>query len=846
MIRRLLTLAALVAALAGGAIALGAAPAQADTPSVSRADAIKKVQEVHASIDRTLALIKAGKSEQAFQEAKDGYLNHFELVEIPLRVADNSLTIHAESLFAEIRTMIRNGDSEGAIRDKIVELRGVMDDVERKLTSTGLTAPALVLGQSFLIIFREGFEVILLLSVLLGYLEAAKSRQYMRPILAGVGIAAVATVLTVMLFRTIFAALPVGQEMLEAITALVAVAMLFYVSFWLIARLEHKRWLEFVKARMWSAVSVGSAASLMIVGFTAVYREGFETALFYQALISFGTGLGIYILAGLFLGLAALAVVAWLMFRLGRRLPDQDVHERRSRARHGHERRVPRQRRARAAGRRPRAVHSPRRVAAAADLPLRSDRLLADRADRHGTARAHRRLRDGRHLRVPREAPARSSGRGTSTDRADRRACLITAMGVRVGVDVGGTFTKAVAVDLEAGIVAESVLPTTHGASEGVAAGVVQCVAEVARKVGADQVEMVTHSTTQAVNALLEGDVGTVGIVGMGRRPELAKARKRTELAKVELSAGKQLATVPVFLDVTDGLDEGAAAAALQLLRDRGVSAIATAEAFAPDDASNEQRVAQMAASLGLPSCASTDLSGLYGLELRAVTAAVNASIMPIALRTASYVEEGVNAAGIDAPIMVMRGDGGATDLAGFKAAPARTLYSGPAASVAGALRYTGVRDGIVVEVGGTSTNVAGVKLGRPSLSYVTVASHATALRAGRRPRHRRRGRIGAPRSTREGLGRRAPLRAHRRASVCLLHRRGPPRRRATGDDRPARGRSRRLRRPRAGRRHEVRDHAHLRRERAVDPRARRLLLGRPSRCTPRARSRRAARRPRR
>ncbi len=124
-----------------------------------------------------------------------------------------------------------------------------------------------------------------------------------------------------MLFRTIFAALPVGQEMIEAITALVAVAMLFYVSFWLIARLEHKRWLEFVKARMWSAVSVGSAASLMIVGFTAVYREGFETALFYQALISFGTGLGIYILAGLFLGLAALAVVAWLMFRLGRRLP---------------------------------------------------------------------------------------------------------------------------------------------------------------------------------------------------------------------------------------------------------------------------------------------------------------------------------------------------------------------------------------------------------------------------------------------------------------------------------------------------------------------------------------------
>ncbi|HMK12219.1 MAG TPA: hydantoinase/oxoprolinase family protein, partial [Acidimicrobiales bacterium] len=303
-------------------------------------------------------------------------------------------------------------------------------------------------------------------------------------------------------------------------------------------------------------------------------------------------------------------------------------------------------------------------------------------------------------------------------------------MTVRVGVDVGGTFTKAVAVDLDAGVVAESVLPTTHDAAEGVAAGVVRCVADVAAKVGADQVELVTHSTTQAVNALLEGDVGTVGIVGMGRRPELAKARKRTELTKVELSAGKHLSTESVFLDVTDGLDGVAARKALTDLKARGVSAIATAEAFAPDDASNETMVAAMATDLGLPSCASTDLSGLYGLELRAVTAAVNASIMPIALRTASHVEEGVLAAGIDAPVMVMRGDGGATDLAGFKSAPARTLYSGPAASVAGALRYTGIRDGIVVEVGGTSTNVAGLKLGRPSLSYVTVASHATALRA--------------------------------------------------------------------------------------------------------------------
>jgi N-methylhydantoinase A/oxoprolinase/acetone carboxylase beta subunit len=93
-------------------------------------------------------------------------------------------------------------------------------------------------------------------------------------------------------------------------------------------------------------------------------------------------------------------------------------------------------------------------------------------------------------------------------------------------------------------------------------------------------------------------------------------------------------------------------------------------------------------------------------------------------------VADGVKAAGIHAPVMVMRSDGGATDLAGFASAPVRTLYSGPSASVAGALRYTGVTDAIVIEVGGTSSNIAAVRHGHPALSYVRVASHATALRS--------------------------------------------------------------------------------------------------------------------
>ena len=303
--------------------------------------------------------------------------------------------------------------------------------------------------------------------------------------------------------------------------------------------------------------------------------------------------------------------------------------------------------------------------------------------------------------------------------------------GIRVGVDVGGTFTKAVAVDLDTlEVVAQSMLPTTHDAPEGVAAGVVAAVAAIADEAGAGAIQLVVHSTTQAVNALLEGDMAAVGVIGLGTRPELRQARKRTRLADVEVAPGRRLRTIPVFFDVTDGLDELAVLGALDDLKARGAGAVCVAEAFAPEDSTNERRVAELAEAAGFLTCTSADLSGLFGLEMRAVTAALNASVLPLAADAARFVADGVARAGIEAPLLIMRGDGGATDLAGFRAAPARTLYSGPAASVAGALRHTNTADAIVTEIGGTSTNVTVIRHGHPTLSYVQVGRHVTALRA--------------------------------------------------------------------------------------------------------------------
>jgi high-affinity iron transporter len=289
--------------------------------SVSRSAAIRQLDQVRRSIDETLAEVKTGKAKEAFAEAKAGYLNHFELVEIPLRVVAPRLTADAETKFAEIRGLITGGASTGEIRDAIVELRRLINDSERQLTSTGVGAPSVVAGQSFLIIFREGLEAVLLLSALLGYLEAAKASHYRKPVIIGMGAAVAASVVMFFVLRVVLDTLPFGREVLEAATAIVATVVLFYVSFWLIARLEQRRWLEFLRSRVWSAVSVGSTAALVMVGFTAVFREGFETSLMYQALVSFGTGLVGWILLGLGLGLAALTVVAYGIFKLGRKLP---------------------------------------------------------------------------------------------------------------------------------------------------------------------------------------------------------------------------------------------------------------------------------------------------------------------------------------------------------------------------------------------------------------------------------------------------------------------------------------------------------------------------------------------
>ncbi len=157
---------------------------------------------------------------------------------------------------------------------------------------------------------------------------------------------------------------------------------------------------------------------------------------------------------------------------------------------------------------------------------------------------------------------------------------------IKIGIDVGGTFTHAAAVNaMTYEIVAKSYVPTTHTAAEGVAAGVVEAMHKLLRegRIAAEEVVLIAHSTTQATNALLEGDVAKVGVIGMGSGLETARARRETNVGDIELAPGKFIHTVHRFLD-SGSMDAESIRAAIAGLQQEGAQVIVASESFGVDN----------------------------------------------------------------------------------------------------------------------------------------------------------------------------------------------------------------------------------------------------------------------
>jgi len=303
---------------------------------------------------------------------------------------------------------------------------------------------------------------------------------------------------------------------------------------------------------------------------------------------------------------------------------------------------------------------------------------------------------------------------------------------LRIGIDVGGTFTDVVAVDADTfALVAQLKIPTTHHAPEGVARGIIDGLQQMLRQLEArpDDIVFIAHSTTQATNALLEGDVSRVGVVGAGRRGERWKARRDTRVPPVPLAPGKALHAAHAFAAIDDPAHAAeAVAGALEALQASGVEVIVASEAFAVDDPSVEAAIVEAARARGLWATSGHEVSSLYGLRTRTRTAVLNGAILPKMVGTATMTARSVEEAGIKAPLMIMRSDGGVMTVDEVARRPIQTMLSGPAAGIAGALMHEHVSDGIFIEVGGTSADISVIRDGQPQMRPARVGGHRTFL----------------------------------------------------------------------------------------------------------------------
>jgi high-affinity iron transporter len=270
-----------------------------------------------ALLDSALDFARTGKTAEAGDRAFDAYIA-FEPLETSARAKKPGLVATMERHFADFKGAVRRDDlaSAKSSRDAIADaLPSIIDLTQQPSTSWE------AFFQSFLIILREGFEAILVIGAVVAFLIKMGHRERLRSIWLGIVLGLVASLATAVVLKTILAAMPASREIVEATTMLIAVVVLFSVSYWLISKVEAAKWQKFIREKVSSALEHGGGKALALVAFLAVYREGAETALFYQALFNEGPNVGLPLALGIIVGFAVLAVVFTLFYRYGVKIP---------------------------------------------------------------------------------------------------------------------------------------------------------------------------------------------------------------------------------------------------------------------------------------------------------------------------------------------------------------------------------------------------------------------------------------------------------------------------------------------------------------------------------------------
>ncbi len=271
-------------------------------------------------LQQSLEAYRRGEVDQALNLALDAYLEGVEPVEPALEQRDRSLAAELEGQFAGYRLDLRNGasvETMGARLQTVQELT--------KLAGQALSDSETVWGfafvQSLAIILREGMEAALLLALMVTYLAAAGYQQLQKFVVMGVGAAILLGFTTWWLTQFALGISPLQQEALEGLTSLLAAAVLFSVSVWVIRQVDIRNWKEYIRKKAEEAMGRGSGLTLASVAFLVVYREAVETILFYEALWMRSESAQGAIMVGFALGTLILFSLVFVMFKLGLRVP---------------------------------------------------------------------------------------------------------------------------------------------------------------------------------------------------------------------------------------------------------------------------------------------------------------------------------------------------------------------------------------------------------------------------------------------------------------------------------------------------------------------------------------------
>ncbi|MFH1794742.1 MAG: hydantoinase/oxoprolinase family protein [Pseudomonadota bacterium] len=298
-----------------------------------------------------------------------------------------------------------------------------------------------------------------------------------------------------------------------------------------------------------------------------------------------------------------------------------------------------------------------------------------------------------------------------------------------LGIDTGGTYTDAVLWAEGEGVVAKAKsLTTRHDLAEGIS-GAVDAVLDKAA-IDPSAIKLVSMSTTLATNALVEGQGGRVALVMIGfSAVDLERDGLKTALGSdpvVFCPGGHDVHGNAQPLDLS-GLE-----AALPELG-ASVSGFAVCAYFATRNPAHENAAREMIRkATGLPVTASHELTSRLGGPRRALTTLLNARLIAMIDRLVAATEGFLNKRGIEAPLMVVRGDGALVSATFARARPIETILSGPAASLVGARHMTGLDDAMVSDIGGTTTDVAVLDKGKPRLDPegATVGGYRTMVEA--------------------------------------------------------------------------------------------------------------------